>query len=80
MTLKLVSIEGETVPDPALADELQELADNIETDAHGVISVVVLADGNLRITWAGNDFSSAELIGYFEMAKFQVIADDMADD
>ena len=80
MTLKLVSDQGETVPDATLADELQELSDTIEPDAQGVISVVVLNDGDLRITWAGNDFTSAELIGYFEMAKFRVVADDVLDD
>jgi hypothetical protein len=80
MTLKLVAVEGETIPDATLADELQAFTDEIEPDASGVISVVVLADGSLRIAWFGEDYSSAELVGFFELAKFRVIADDIADE
>jgi hypothetical protein len=80
VTLKLVAVEGETVPDATLSDELQDFADTIEPDAVGVISVVVQADASLRIVWHGQDYSSYELMGVFEAAKFRVIADDLADD
>ena len=80
MTLKLVAVEGEAIQDATLTDELDAFADSIEPDAVGVISVVVLGDGSLRIAWHGEDYSSYELIGFFEAAKFRVIADDMAED
>ena len=76
MTLKLVAVEGEVIPDATLADELQDFADNVEADAAGVISVVVLADGSLRIAWFGEDYSAYELMGVFESAKLRVFADD----
>jgi hypothetical protein len=76
MSLRLVSVEGEPVQSATLADELQAFTDNVEGNALGVISVVVLNDGNLRIAWCGEDYSNYELIGFFEAAKFRVIADD----
>ena len=76
MTLKLVAVEGETLPEATLADELQDFTDNVEVDATGVISVVVLAGGDLRIAWFGEDYSPYELMGLFEAAKLRVFADD----
>ena len=80
MTLKLVAVEGEAIPDATLADELQDFTDNIEPDACGVISVVVLNDGNLRIAWHGEDYSSYELMGLFEAAKLRAFAAETMDD
>lgn len=79
MTLKLVAIEGEKIPDATLADELQQFTDTIEPEAIGVIAVVVSADG-LRIQWMGDDYSSYELMGLFEAAKLRVFADDVIED
>lgn len=79
MTLKLVSVEGDPVPAATLADELQEFTDAIEPDAEGVISVVVLSDGNLRIAWHGNEYSTYELMGLLDAAKLTVFADDCDD-
>jgi hypothetical protein len=80
MTLKLVAVEGEAIPDATIADELQEFTDNLEPDAVGVISVVVLADNTLRIAWFGENYSSYELMGLFEAAKLRVFADDVIED
>jgi hypothetical protein len=76
MTLKLVAVAGEVIPDATLTDELQDFTDNIEPDAVGVISVVVQNDGSLRIAWFGEDYSAYELMGLFEAAKLRVFADD----
>jgi hypothetical protein len=80
VTLKLVAVEGEPVPAATLADELQDFTDTIEADAVGVVSIIMQADGSLRIVWHGQDYSSFELMGVFEAAKFRVIADDLTDD
>jgi hypothetical protein len=82
--LKLVSVEGEPIPDVSLAEELREFADGLETDdddSVGVVSLVLNSRGEIRVCWFGNDYSHYELMGLFEAAKFRVLADDaIADD
>jgi hypothetical protein len=80
MTLKLVAVEGKAVPEATLYDEIKDFADAIPPDAMGVISVVVNADGTLRILWFGEDYSAYELMGLFEAAKLRVFADDAIED
>ena len=41
MSLKLVSVEGQTIPDVSLADELTNFVDNLEEDAVGAITALI---------------------------------------
>ena len=84
MTLKLVSVEGETIPDATLADELAEFNEAYERGDHGevngIVSALLLADGSIKICWFGEDYTPYELMGVFEAAKFRVLADDALPD
>lgn len=80
MTLKLVSVEGQMIPDISLADELTNFVDNLDEQAVGAITALVLADGSIKIVWFGEDYSPYELMGLFEAAKLRVFADDCCDE
>jgi hypothetical protein len=83
VTLKLVAVEGEVIPDVLLGDELHAFAEDVEQGTHGdaigVISLVVTDDG-VKICWFGEDYSHYELMGLFEAAKLRVFADDAIPD
>ncbi len=84
MTLKLVAVGGEPVPESTLVDEVKEFAQGIETGAHGdvagAVAIVVQSDGCLKICWFGEDYSPYELMGLLEAAKLTVFSDDVAED
>jgi hypothetical protein len=74
--LKLVSVEGEPIPDISLADEIRDFADTLDGDSIGIVSLVLNPRGEIRVCWFGDDYSHYELMGLFEAAKFRVLADD----